>query len=158
MKYKLKYKFSLLFHIGILAFTNSFAQIYSSYESHKVGPAFQVDFSDLTKGGDILGWAHKETSILNHLTDSLQLTSSELNENYHVISFRLTIKYNGRVIKSFVNNFNNKLTTEMQNEVVKFHPAYYIIIDEIKVVPKKKDIDPDHPIRDIRDILKFTLK
>jgi len=98
-----------------------------------------------------------EVSINDHLTDSLQLTSPELNHWFRIGSFHLTVICKSQVLKYLENNNGNKLTAEMKDALKKYHPGCHIYFEGIKLISTQKDINDKYPVMDCPGIM-LTLK
>lgn len=80
-------------------------------------------------------------TIADHLNDSLSLTEPFINERYRIISFNLSLKCNGNVIKYFENKNGNKLTPEMKQAVQALHPNCTIVFEGITMRSLEKSIN-----------------
>jgi len=79
------------------------------------------------------GQAKGDMVIQDHLEDSLTFTDPGAIEHHRVKSFRMTVTCNGVPLKYLENKSGNRLTKEMKEAVVKFHPGCILVFDAIKI-------------------------
>lgn len=96
----------------------------------------QTSFGAMT-GGNI--------SINEHLNDTLSFTDDWMKQRFVIVSFGLSLKCNGNVIRFLENKSGNTLTAEMKEAVMQLHQNCTITFEGIKSRSLEKDTKGWYP-------------